>query len=94
MQPNVGAETVAPGPVGGARGGGSGAIPASAMGAGMGGMAGGMGGMGHGGGQQGKEKRRDPRFAPDEELYVEERAYTEPVVGNRRRKDVQDKESK
>ncbi len=94
LQPNVGAETVAPGPVGGARGGGSGAIPASAMGAGMGGMAGGMGGMGHGGGQQGKEKRRDPRFAPDEELYVEERAYTEPVVGNRRRKDVQDKESK
>jgi hypothetical protein len=91
LQPNVGAETVAPGPGGGARGGGSGAIPASAMGAGMGG---GMGGMGHGGGQQGKEKRRDPRFAPDEELYVEDRAYTEPVIGNRRRKDVQDKESK
>ncbi|MDZ7885850.1 MAG: hypothetical protein U5N53_24405 [Mycobacterium sp.] len=90
LQPNVGAETVAPGP-GGARGGGSGAIPASAMG---GGMGGGMGGMGHGGGQQGKEKRRDPRFAPDDELYVEERAYTEPVIGNRRRKDVQDKEPK
>lgn len=94
LQPNVGAETVAPGPSGGARGGGSGAIPASAMGAGMGGMGGGMGGMGHGGGQQGREKRRDPRFAPDEELYVEDRAYTEPVIGNRRRKDLQDKESK
>lgn len=94
LQPNVGAETVAPGPGGGARGGGSGAIPASAMGAGMGGMGGGMGGMGHGGGQQGKEKRRDARFAPDEEIYVEDRAYTEPVIGNRRRKDVQDKESK
>ncbi|CAN7148841.1 PPE domain-containing protein [Mycolicibacterium frederiksbergense] len=94
LQPNVGAETVAPSPGGGARGGGSGAIPASAMGGGMGAMGGGMGGMGHGGGQQGKEKRRDPRFAPDEELYVEERAYTEPVIGNRRRKDVPDKEPK
>jgi len=60
-----------------------------------GGMGGGMGGMGHGGGaQQGKEKRRDARLAPDEEIYVEDRAYTEPVIGNRRRKDMQDKESK
>ncbi len=87
LQPNVGPETVAPGPGGGARGGGSGAIPASAMG-------GGMGGMGHGGGQQGKEKRRDARFTPDEGVYVEDRAYTEPVIGNRRRRDVQDKEPK
>lgn len=95
LQPSVGAETVAPGPSGGARGGGSGAIPASAMGPGMGGMGGGMGGMGHGGGgMQGKEKRRDPRLAQDEELYVEDRPYTEPVIGNRRRKDLQDKESK
>lgn len=94
LQPNVGPETVAPGTGGGgARGGGSGAIPASAMGAGMGGIGGGMGGMGHGG-QQGREKRRDPRFAPDEDVYVEDRAYTEPVIGNRRRKDVQDKEPK
>jgi hypothetical protein len=57
-------------------------------------MAGGMGGMApmHGaqGGQQGKEKRRDPRLAPDEDLYVEDRPWTEGVVGNRRRKDVQD----
>lgn len=94
LQPNVGAETVAPGPAGGgARGGGSGAIPASAMG-GMGGAMGGMGGMGHGGAQQNQEKRRDPRLAADEEIYVEDRAYTEPVIGNRRRRDVQDKEPK
>ncbi len=93
LQPNVGAETVAPGPAA-ARGGGSGGIPSAAMGAGMGGMAGGMGGMGHGGAQQGKEKRRDPRFAPDEELYVEDRPYTEPVIGNRRRRDIQDKDAK
>ncbi|MGW0160356.1 PPE domain-containing protein [Mycobacterium sp. NPDC003323] len=94
LQPNVGAETVAPAPAnGGARAGtGSGAIPASAMGGGMG--MGGMGGMGHGGAQQGQQKRRDPRFAPDEELYTEDRPYTEPVIGNRRRKDVQDKEPK
>ncbi len=59
------------------------------------GMGGGMGGMGHGGGgQQGQQKRRDSRFAPDEELYTEDRPYTEPVIGQRRRKDVQDKESK
>lgn len=94
LQPNVGAETVAPGPGGGARGGGSGAIPASAMGAGTGAVGGGMGGMGHGGGMQGKEKRRDPRLAPDEELYVEDRPHSEPVIGNRRRRDVQDKEPK
>jgi hypothetical protein len=51
-----------------------------------------MGGMApmHGahGAQQGKEKRRDPRTAPDEELYVEERPWTEGVVGNRRRREV------
>ena len=53
-----------------------------------------MGGMApmHGaqGGTQGKDKRRDPRLAPDEDLYVEDRPWTEGVVGNRRRKDVQD----
>jgi hypothetical protein len=54
-------------------------------------MGGGMAPM-HGaqGGTQGKEKRRDPRLAPDEELYTEDRPWTEGVVGNRRRKDVQD----
>lgn len=93
LQPSVGAETVAPAP-GGARGGGTGGIPASAMGAGMGGMGGGMGGMGHGGAQQGKEKKRDPNLAPDEELYTEDRPWTEPVIGARRRRDTPDKESK
>ncbi len=40
------------------------------------------------GAQQGKEKRRDPRTAPDEDLYVEDRPWTEGVVGNRRRREV------
>lgn len=95
LQPSVGAETVGPAP-GGARGGGSGAIPASAMGGGgMGGMGGGMGGMGHGGGaQQGKEKRRDPGLAPDEDLYTEDRPWTEGVIGARRRRDTPDKDQK
>lgn len=94
LQPSVGAETVGPAP-GGARGGGSGAIPASAMGGGMGGMGGGMGGMGHGGGAQpGKEKRRDPNLAPDEDLYTEDRAWTEGVIGARKRRDTPDKDQK
>ena len=42
------------------------------------------------GGVQGKEKRRDPRTAPDEDLYTEDRPWTEAVIGNRRRKDVHD----
>ena len=58
-----------------------------------------MGGMpmvGHGAGQgQGKEKRRTPGLSPDEDLYTEDRAWTEAVIGNRRRKDVQEgKESR
>jgi hypothetical protein len=94
LQPSVGAETVGPAP-GGARGGGSGAIPASAMGGGMAGMGGGMGGMGHGGGAQpGKEKRRDPNLAPDEDLYTEDRPWTEGVIGARRRRDTPDKDQK
>jgi hypothetical protein len=32
---------------------------------------------------QGQQKRRDARFAADEEEYVEDRPYTEPVIGNR-----------
>jgi hypothetical protein len=91
LSPAVTAETVAPGPP----------MPVAAgpaPGAGTpGGMAGGMGGgMGmapmHGaqGAQQGKEKRRDPGTAPDEDLYVEDRPWTEAVIGNRRRRDVQD----
>lgn len=93
LQPSVGAETVGPAPGAAARGGGSGAIPASAMGAGMGG---GMGGMGHGGGgaQQSKEKRRDPNLSPDEDLYTEDRPWTEGVIGARRRRETPDKDQK
>jgi hypothetical protein len=54
-------------------------------------MGGGIAPMGHGAGHnQGKEKRRDPNLAPDEELYTEDRPWTEAVIGNRRRRDVQD----
>jgi len=87
LSPAVSAETVAPAPPMPVA-----TAPAAAAAAG-GGMAGGMGGMapmhGHGA-QQGKEKRRDPRTAPDEDLYVEDRPWTEGVVGNRRRREVQD----
>ncbi|EHI14079.1 antigen MTB48 [Mycolicibacterium thermoresistibile ATCC 19527] len=62
------------------------------------GMMGGMGGMpmGAGGGQnQGKEKRRDANLSPDEDLYKEDRPWTEGIIGNRRRKESQEgKESK
>lgn len=87
LGPAVGAETVAASPTG-ARGGG---VPGAAPGGGgMGGMGGGMGGMGGGHGQQGKEKRRDPKLAEDEDLYIEDRAYTEGVIGRRARRDVKD----
>ena len=93
LSPAVTAETVAPGPAVPV----AGATPGAAAAGGMaGGMGGGMAPMhGAGQGQQGKEKRRDPRLAPDEDLYTEDRPWTEAVVGNRRRKDVQDgKEAK
>jgi hypothetical protein len=52
--------------------------------------------MGHGAGhgQGGKEKKRNPDLAPDEELYKEDREWTEAVIGNRRRKGVEDKDSR
>lgn len=57
----------------------------------MGGMGGGMGGMGGGHGQgQGKEKRRNPNLSEDEDLYKEDRAYTEAVIGRRARPDAKD----
>ncbi|MBY0285900.1 MAG: hypothetical protein K2X52_01955 [Mycobacteriaceae bacterium] len=88
LSPAVSAETVAPAPPMPVA-----TAPAAAAAA-PGGMVGGMGGMApmHGahGAQQGKEKRRDPRTAPDEDLYVEDRPWTEGVVGNRRRREVQD----
>lgn len=89
MSPAVTAETVAPGPTVPA---GAGAAPGSSTGgSSVGGMGAGMAPMGHGaGGLQGKEKHRDPRLAPDEDLYTEDRPWTEAVVGNRRRREVQD----
>lgn len=85
MSAAVKAETVAPGPTVTA---GAGVAPAPVGGASGGGMGAGMAPMGHGAGaQQGKEKRRDPRLAPDEDLYVEDREWTEAVIGQRRRRD-------
>ena len=95
MSPAVGAKTVGPAPAtAGAGTAGQGAAPTGAgMGAGMGGgMAPMHGAQGQGGG---KEKRRNPALAPDEDLYAEERPWTEAVIGNRKRREVQDdKESK
>jgi hypothetical protein len=89
MSAAVTAETVAAAPNTPSNAGGA---PASgAGGATGGGMGGGMAPMhGAGQGQQGKEKRRDPKLSPDEELYVEDRPWTEGVIGNRRRREVQD----
>jgi hypothetical protein len=92
LTPAVTAEKVAPAPMVGAGPGPSttaaGANTAgSAMGGGMG-MAP-MHGAGMGGGQQ-QEKKRNPAVAPDEELYTEERPWTEPVIGHRRRRETQD----
>ncbi|OBI82482.1 hypothetical protein [Mycobacterium sp. E740] len=85
MSAPVTAETVARAPTTPAAA--SAAPGPSADGRSAGGMGGGMP-MGHGAGaQQGKEKRRDPRLAPDEELYTEDRPWTEAVIGNRRRRD-------
>ncbi|KUH94364.1 hypothetical protein [Mycobacterium sp. IS-3022] len=85
MSAPVTAETVAPAPT----------TPAAASTAAgpsadrtAGAMGAGMAPMGHGAGaQQGQEKRRDPRLAPDEDLYTEDRPWTEAVIGNRRRRD-------
>lgn len=87
LSPAVTAETVAPAPV---------PVPTSASGAAPGPSTTGMmagGGMGmapmHGaaGAGQGKEKRRNPALAPDEDLYTEDRPWTEGVIGNRRRRE-------
>jgi hypothetical protein len=95
MSPSVAAKTVGPAPAtAGAGTAGQGAAPTGAgMGGGMGGgMAPMHGAQGQGGG---KEKRRNPSLAPDEDLYSEERPWTEAVIGNRKRREVQDdKDSK
>ncbi|MDY6871430.1 MAG: hypothetical protein SV966_13295 [Actinomycetota bacterium] len=81
LQPAVGAETVAPGAAGPGRAGAAAAGPAGAMGA-MGAMGGTpMGGHGAGRGPGGGEKKRAPGLAPDEDLYVEDRPFTESVIG-------------
>lgn len=57
-----------------------------------GGMGGGMGGMGHGGNREGgKEKKRNAGLSPDEVLYTEDRAFTDGVIGHRRRTKIDDK---
>jgi hypothetical protein len=70
-------------------------VPGSGGGAG-GVMGGPMGGMGHGGNREsGKEKKRNPNLSLDETLYVEDRDYTDPVIGHTRRTRIDDpKESK
>ncbi|SEH56700.1 hypothetical protein SAMN04489835_1522 [Mycolicibacterium rutilum] len=87
MSAPVTAETVAPAPTTTAA---ATAAPAQGGGGGAtGGMGGGMAPMGHGAGaQQGKEKKRDARLAPDEDLYTEDRPWTEAVIGNRRRREA------
>ena len=91
LQPSVGAESVAPaGPGGRGMPGAGGGMPGAggAMGGGpMGGMAP-MAGAGAGG-QGNKEGKRGPEA--DESLYEEDRAWTEAVIGNRRRKDAPEK---
>ncbi|MGE2722713.1 PPE domain-containing protein, partial [Mycolicibacterium celeriflavum] len=84
MSAPVTAETVAPAPtVPVAAGAAPGSAPDGRVGPGMGGMA----PMAHGAGApQGKEKRRDPKLAPDETLYTEDRPWTEAVIGNHRRR--------
>ena len=52
-----------------------------------------MGGMGHGAGgrEGGKEKKRNANLSPDEVLYKEDRAFTDGVIGHRRRTKIDDK---
>ena len=84
----VGAETVAPtAPAKAASVAPGAASTGTAGGSAMGGGMAPMHGAGH---NQGKEKRRDPNLSPDEELYTEDRPWTEAVIGNRRRRNVQD----
>jgi hypothetical protein len=49
---------------------------------GMGGMPMG-GGHGAGRGQGGGERKRTPGLSPDEDLYTEDRPWTESVIGHR-----------
>jgi hypothetical protein len=93
LQPNVGGSSVGPSTTAGGPGAGPGPSVAGSAGGGMGGMGGGMPmhGQGQGGG---KERKRTPGLAPDEDIYTEDRPYTEAIIGLRRRREVQeDKDS-
>jgi len=52
----------------------------------MGGMGGGMAPMHGAHGQGGKEKRRTPGLSPDEEIYNEDRPWTEGYIGQPQRR--------
>ena len=86
LQPSVGAETVAPAPV--ARG----VLPAATAsgtvgGAGMAGGVGGMAPMMHGAKGDGiRDRKRNPQLSEDTGLYIEDRPWTEAVIGNRARR--------
>jgi hypothetical protein len=89
LQPSVGGVSVGPAPVAPGTPGGAQPAAMGALGGAMGG--GGIGAPVHGRGQgEGREKRRTPGLSPDEALYVEDREYTEEVIGTRKRRTVQD----
>ena len=79
----VAANSPSAGPGGAGAGPGAGESGRAPVG---GGAGGGTPMMGHGGGAgQGKEKRRSSSLSPDEEVYTEDRPWTEGVVGHQRR---------
>ena len=86
LQPAVGGVAVGPGPSAGGTAG-AGAPTAGSGGGAMGGMGGGMapmhGAQGQGGGT---ERKRIPGLSPDEELYNEDRPWTEGYIGQPQRK--------
>ncbi|MCH9733778.1 MAG: PPE domain-containing protein [Actinomycetia bacterium] len=92
LQPAVGAEAVAPvitpaGPAAGAAAGGT-------TGGGIGGV-GGMAPMMHGAkGEGSADKKRNPQLSEDEELYTEDRPWTEAVIGNRARRRASPEDTK
>ncbi|MUL67347.1 hypothetical protein BOO86_22930 [Mycobacterium sp. CBMA 234] len=90
MQPAATAPAI--GGAGGAEAGGASQAAGRAPVGGGGGMGGGMGGGGHGGNREGgKEKKRNANLSPDEVLYKEDRAFTDGVIGHRRRTKIDDK---
>ena len=86
LQPAVGGVAVGPGPSAGGTAG-AGAPAAGSGGGAMGGMGGGMAPM-HGAQGQGgaTERKRTPGLSPDEELYNEDRPWTEGYIGQPQRK--------